>query len=89
VQRHQPGRLDVDVAVGDEPLDELFVLELAAEHLTGVGPLDHQIERSPRLTDRVHAVKDAAGAETILRRLVSLADAAEGVLQRDAKHLRT
>ena len=39
VDRHQPGRLDVDVGVGDEALDELLGLEQAAVHLAYPGPL--------------------------------------------------
>ena len=84
VDRHQPGRLDVDVAVGDEALDELLVLEQAAVDLAGQRALHHQVEGPPHLADRVHAVEDAAGAEAVLRGLVAVADLAEHVVDRHA-----
>ena len=33
--------------------------------------LDHQIEGSPHLTQRIHAVKDAASTQTVLGGLVT------------------
>ena len=83
VDGHQPGRLHVHVALGDESLDELLVLEQAAVHLADQGALDHQVEGPPHLADRVHAVVDPAGPEPVLGGLVALADQAEGVLDRD------
>ena len=71
VDGHEPGRLDVHVALGDEALDELLVLEQPAVHLAGQGALDHQVEGPPHLPDRVHAVVDAAGAEPVLGGLVA------------------
>ena len=82
VDGHQPGGLQVHVAVGDEALHELLVLEEPAVDLAGEGPLDHQVEGPPHLADRVHAVEDAAGPEAVLCRLVPLADLAERVLDR-------
>ena len=70
VQRHEARGLDVDVALGDEALDELLGLELAAVHLAHHRTLDHEVERTPHLPDRVHAVVDAARAEAVLRSLM-------------------
>src|SRR5208282_6462763 len=71
VNGHQARSLNVDVRLGDEALDELLGLELAAVHLTHRGPLDHQVERAPHLPDRVHAMIDAPGTEAILRGLMA------------------
>ena len=38
-------RLDVDVGIGDESLDELLGLEESAVDLAGHRPFDHQVER--------------------------------------------
>jgi hypothetical protein len=78
---HQPGALDVHVALGDEALHELLLFELlAAVHLAGGEPLHHQVEGAPHGADGVHAVVYATGAESILRGLVAGAGAAELVL---------
>ena len=59
-------------------LHELLVLELlAAVHLARHDAVDHEVEAAPHGADRVHAVIDAAGAEAVLRRLVTRAGAAE------------
>src|SRR5262249_27852611 len=80
VDGHETRGLNVDVRVGDEALDELLGLELAAVHLAQRGALDHQIEGAPHLPDRVHAVIDPAGPETVLRGLMTRTRAAELVL---------
>src|SRR5208282_23094 len=82
VDGHQARRLDVDVGVGDEPLDELLGLELAAMHLAHRGALDHQVEGPPHLPDRVHAVIDPTGPETILCGLMARTRLAKLVSER-------
>ena len=51
VDRHQPRRLNVDVGVRDEALDELLRLQQAAMHLARHGALQHQVEGAPHLPD--------------------------------------
>ena len=65
VQRHQPRALDVHERVGDEALDELLGLELAAVHLAVDRALHHQVERAPHLADRVHAVVHPSRPEAV------------------------
>ena len=84
VDGHEPSRLDVHVGLGDEALDELLVLQQPSVDLAGEGPLDHEVERPPHLAHRVHAVVDPSGTQTVLGRLVALADQSEGVLDRDS-----
>ena len=78
----QAGRLEVDVAVGDEPLHELLVLEEAAVDLAGQDALDHEVEGPPHLPHRVHAVEDPPGAESVLGGAVPVAHLAQHVLRR-------
>ena len=83
VDGHQPGRLDVDVAVGDEALDELLVLH-AARRAPG-GCIARSTIRSKARhiwPTRVHAVEDPPGAEAVLGGLVALAHPPERVLER-------
>ena len=64
------------------PWMNCLVASDAAVHLAHGGALDHQVEGPPHLADRVHAVKDAAGAETVLGRLVARTRFAERVSSR-------
>src|ERR1700722_3192664 len=84
MDRHQPGGLQVHVAVGHEALHELLVPEEATVHLAGQQALDHQVEGAPHLADGVHAVEDATGPQPVLGRPVPVADLAEQVLVGDA-----
>src|ERR1043165_4033136 len=47
----QPRGADLDLAVGDHPLDRLIVGELRAERLALLGPIDGEIERGARDPD--------------------------------------
>src|ERR1035441_9057888 len=80
----EAGGLDVGVAIGDEPLHELLVPQESTVDLPCQQALDHEIEGSPHLPYRVHAVEDAAGAQAVLGRPVPVAHLAQQVVHGDA-----
>src|SRR5580700_1883636 len=51
VDCEEAGGLYVGIAVGDEPLHELLVLQEAAVDLAGQEPLDHEVKSPPHLPD--------------------------------------
>src|ERR1700733_1651707 len=66
VDGEEAGGLYVGIAVGDESLHELLVLQESAVDLAGQEPLDHEVEGPPHLPDRIHAVEDAPSPEAVL-----------------------
>jgi len=68
VERQQAAGLDLGSAVEDEALQQLLVRERAAEGAALVQAPAHEVEGALRLSQPAHAVIDAAGPETLLRR---------------------
>ena len=77
--RQQSGRLEVDVGVGNHPLNELLVLQKSTVHFARQGALHHEVKGSPHLAHAVHAVKDPSGAKALLGRFVTLTDSTENI----------
>jgi glutathione S-transferase len=65
-QHHQPHRLDFAACLRDDLEIAAEMGDLLAEGLAGEATRHHQIERLFRLTDRAHAVMDAARSEANL-----------------------
>ena len=84
VERHQPARLDLDVAVGDPVLHGLLARERLAERLALERVAAHQVECPLHLREPAHHVMDAAGPESLLGDLEAGALRAESVRHRHA-----
>src|SRR4029450_13368018 len=81
--QYQPADgLQVDLGVGDHPLDRLVVADPAAEGLAGVRVFDRQLEQAFARADAARRDQVAALDDPAHRQLVALADLAEDVVLR-------
>ena len=74
---HQPRGVQVDLGVGDHPLNRLMLGELLAERIALFRARDGDLERALRDAEPAHAVREPRGREADLRHAEAVADFAE------------